>query len=271
MYQSVLAKRQGSGSSGVGFAFKLVDVKELSPDKNICYVSDVQTGESIQVGLNKRGTDSWPRTGDRWLIDRSTGVWMLQCKITSPTAPVITGSAAEMEPGLLQLVSTLEGLGLLQDQTTPGVVPTVSGSKNILSPTTQQILSILDTRGILVDNTTAQTLPVGVWQVPTLTSPFSDFNSVTHQTTRYMIDTQGFVTIEGLVKTSTSVSGTVPVFVLPSSDWWPKKLQVFCAFRNGSIAQQLEVTTAGVVELFGISPAATLGYVTLACRFSTAP
>lgn len=118
MYQSVMAKRQGSGSSGVGFAFTLVDVKDLNPDQNICLVQDVQTGDQYQVGLNKRGTDSWPQVGDRWLIDRSTGVWMLQCKITDVVPPAVTGS-----PAFASLLDILEGLGLLRDQTASQAVP----------------------------------------------------------------------------------------------------------------------------------------------------
>lgn len=229
MYQSVLAKMQGQGSSGVGFAFALVDVKELHPDRNICLVSDVQTGAFTQVGLDKRGTDSWPQVGDRWLIDRSTGVWMLQCKVTVTSAPVLSGSRNSVSPPLVALLGVLEGLGLIDDQTT------------------------------------AQTVPVGVWAPVVYTSPWADFSGA-YQGARYMLDYSGFVVIEGAVKTTTTIAtGTSPVFTLPPG-YLPLKTQPFSQI-SGTTIRQMEITNAGVVQFTGM-PNATIGLTTIACRFS---
>jgi hypothetical protein len=231
MYQSVLAKQQGTGSSGVGFAFALVDVKEVHPDTNICLVSDVQSGAFTQVGLDKRGTDSWPQVGDRWLIDRSTGVWMLQCKITATSPPAVTGSRNAVPPALQQVLGVLDGLGLIDDQTT------------------------------------AQTVPVGVWQAVAYTSPWADFSS-SYQGARYLLDHSGFVVIEGAVKTTATISaGTSPVFTLPLG-YRPLKIQPFTQV-SGTTVHEMEITNAGVVQFTGM-PNATVGLTTIACRFSLA-
>lgn len=231
MYQSVMSQRQGTGSSGVGFAFTLVDVKELHPDKNICLVSDVQTGAFTQVGLDKRDSIAWPQVGDRWLIDRSLGHWALRCKVTATSPPTLTGSRNRVPVSLQQLTGVLEGLGLIDDQTT------------------------------------AQTVPVGVWQAALYTSPWADFSSA-YQGVRYMLDYSGFVVIEGAGKTTTTISaGTSPVFTLPPT-YWPLKTQPFSQI-SGTTVRQMEITNAGVVQFMGM-PNATVTSATLSCRFSVA-
>lgn len=231
MYQSVLAKQQGQGSSGVGFAFTLVDVKEVHPDQNICLVSDVQTGAYTQVGLDKRDSISWPQVGDRWIIDRSLGHWALRCKVTATSAPAVTGSRNALSPPFVALLGVLEGLGLIDDQTT------------------------------------AQTVPAGVWEAVSYTSPWADFSG-TYQGARYMIDYGGFVVIEGTVKTTATIAaGTSPVFTLPPG-YRPLKTQPFSQI-SGIAARQMEITSAGVVQFTGM-PNATVGLTTISCRFSTA-
>jgi hypothetical protein len=231
MYQSVLAKQQGSGSSGIGFAFKLVDIKELHPDANICLVADVQTAESIQVGLDKRDSVAWPQVGDRWIIDRSLGHWALRCRITATSAPVFTGSRNAIPSAFVTLLGVLEGLGLIDDQTT------------------------------------SQTVPVGVWAPAVYTSPWADFSGA-YQSARYLLDYGGFVVIEGAVKTTTTIAaGTSPVFTLPPG-YRPLKTQPFSQI-SGTTAHSMEITSAGVVQ-FTAMPNATVTSATISCRFSVA-
>lgn len=231
MYQSVLAQRQGTGSSGIGFAFTLVDVKELHPDQNVCLVSDVQTGAFTQVGLDKRDSTAWPQVGDRWIIDRSLGHWALRCKVTATSAPVFTGSRSTVPAPLASLLGVLEGLGLIDDQTT--------------SPT----------------------VPVGVWVPAVYASPWADFSG-TYQGARYMLDYSGFVVIEGAVKTTAAIAaGTSQVFTL-SPGYRPLKTQPFSQI-SGTTAREMEITSAGVVQLTGM-PNAVVGLTTIGCRFSVA-
>lgn len=239
MYQSVMAQRQGTGSSGVGFAFALATIKELLPDKNICLAEDKQSGTQYQVGLDKRGILAWPQTGDTWILDRSLGHWALRAKVTDTAAPV------------------------------------VSGSRNAMSTSAQSLLDVLSGLGLVDDQTTAQTLPVGVWQVvgggaplPAFASPWSNYDAVNYQGARYMIETDGFVSIEGLVKTSSAVSGPSTIFTLPTG-FRPQVTQVKDSYRNGAVAQQLEITGTGVVRAANIT-SVTVGFMTLSCRFSTA-
>lgn len=271
MYQSVMAKRQGAGTSGTGFAFVLVEIKEIHPDTNICVARDVDNNASYyQLGLNKRGETAWPQVGDRWIIDRSLGHWALQAKVTETEAPEFTGNFSTMDPDLLRLMTILKGLGLVQDATTAGTVPAVTGSRNRISPAVQSILGILDARGILDDQTTAETLPVDVWQTPTLASPWVVYNdpvSGAYQNPRYMIGRDGFVTMEGLAKTTADVTGTSNVFTLPS-DFHPPKTIVFTSLQNGPAARQFEVMGSGVVRFNGL-PTATVTYASIACRFAT--
>lgn len=114
---SVVGNRIATGSAGVGFAFRLVTVTEVVPAQNTCTVTDVTNGDTIQVGLNKRGRDAWPQVGDRWVIDRaSAGHWMLAIKVTDTQPPVATANL-DTEPDLGALVKTLAALGLVADQT----------------------------------------------------------------------------------------------------------------------------------------------------------
>jgi hypothetical protein len=161
MYQSVMAKRQGIGSSGTGFSFVIAVIKEVLPDKNICLAQDQHTGDQYQVGLNKRGETAWPQVGDQWVLDRSLGHWALRTKITDTQAPKITGTSAGMDADLLQLVGVLSSLGLVQNGLTTGTVPTVTGSRNKMDPAVGTLITILAAKGLLVDNTTAAgALPV---------------------------------------------------------------------------------------------------------------
>lgn len=277
MYQSVMAQRQGSGSSGVGYSFDLVTIKELLPDKNICLAENKQYGSQYQLGLDKRGMLAWPQTGDVWVIDRSLGHWALRSKVTGTAAPNYTGFSNLMDPDVYQLVQLLAGHGLLADQTTPnGVEPTppaFTGSKNNLSPGLQQLLTLLDDQGILDDQTTAQTVPVGVWQLvgasgkPAFVSPWTNYDATTYTPARYMIDEKGTVELEGLVKTTAATSGPSPIFVLPTG-FRPQLVQVRDSYRNGALAQQLEIAPDGTVRAANFS-SATIGFMTLACRFST--
>jgi hypothetical protein len=238
VYQSVIAQRQGTGSSGVGFAFALATIKELLPDKNICLAEDRQSGAQYQVGLDKRGILAWPQTGDTWILDRSLGHWALRAKVTGTSAPVI------------------------------------GGTRNAMSASSQSLLDLLSGLGLVDDQTTAQTLPVGVWQVvgaagvpATFASPWSNFNTASYQGARYMIGTDGFVVLEGLVKTSSAVTGPSPIFTLPTG-FRPQLIQVKPSNRAGATMQQLEIAPDGTVRAANIT-AVTVSYMTLDCRFST--
>lgn len=231
MFQSVMAQRQGSGSSGVGFAFALVVIKELLPDMNICLAEDKQSASQYQLGLDKRDSIAWPQTGESWIIDRSLGHWALRCKVTGTRAPAFTGTRNSISPPFVALLGMLEGLGLIDDQTT------------------------------------AQTVPVGVWAPAVYTSPWVDFSGA-YQGARYMLDYSGFVVIEGGAKTTATIAaGTSPVFTLPPG-YRPQKTQPFSQI-SGATAREMEITNAGVVQFTGM-PNATIGLTTISCRFSTA-
>lgn len=116
MRQSVVANRVAAGSAAIGFAFKYVQVTEVIPSLNICNTKELSTGEVFQVGLNKRGTDSWPQQGDQWILNRATaGHWMLAIKVTATSAPVVTTNT-DLNPDLGALLAVLGGIGLVQDQ-----------------------------------------------------------------------------------------------------------------------------------------------------------
>lgn len=280
MYQSVMAKRQGIGSSGTGFGFVLVEIKELLPERNICLGQDLQTGDQYQLGLNKRGETAWPQVGDRWIIDRSLGHWALQSKVTEHEPPEFTGYYNLMDPDVLRLMTLMKGLGLLKDATTTGVppaLPVVTGTRNRIAPTVQSVLTALDTQGVLDDQTTAETLPVGVWQVvgdpgkPAFSSPwvpYSDPVSGTYQVPRYSIDRDGFVTIEGLAKTTASISGVSVIFELPEG-FRPVKGHVAPSLSSGNVLRQIEVQSSGQVRMTNVATATTISFTTLAIRFST--
>lgn len=269
MYQSVMAQRQGSGSSGVGFSFVLVKIKELLPDKNICLAEDLQTGDQYQLGLNKRGETSWPRLGDTWVIDRSMGHWMLQCKVTGEEAPKFEGIFSTMDPDVLNLASVLQGLGLIQDVTTSGTIPAVTGSRNKLSPAVQKILDILASRSILDDQTTPETVPVEVWQTVEFLAPWSDF-STAYQAARYRMERNGRVTIEGLCKTSTTVSGTSDIFYL-AEGYRPAKAHVFPSLGNGNVMRQLDIQPTGAVRIGNIGATAiTISFTSISSQFTAA-
>lgn len=218
MYQSVMAKRQGSGSSGTGFAFALVTIKEILPDKNICLAEDKQSGVQYQLGLDKRGILAWPQTGDIWIIDRSLGHWALRSKITDTEAPVYEGIAARMADSTIHLVSLLEDLGLLQDQINyDDPLPVLTMSRNTLTPAVRTIIDVLSDQGLVDDQTTSATLPVDVWQTVALLNGFTGYISGTDDVTvRYKINYDSTVTVEGRATPPGSVSNGVTMFNIPS-------------------------------------------------------
>jgi hypothetical protein len=228
-YQSVMSQRQGTGSSGVGFAFALATIKELLPDQNICLAEDKQSGVQYQLGLDKRGILAWPQVNDTWIVDRSLGHWALRCKVTGTSPPAVTGSRSVFPPGFIALLGVLDGLGLIDDQTTSPLVP------------------------------------VGVWASAVYTSPWADFSGA-YRGARYMLDYSGFVVIEGAVKTTTTISaGTSAVFTLPPG-YRPLKTIPFSQI-SGTAVREMEVTDAGVVQFTGM-PNATVGLTSITCRFS---
>lgn len=267
-----MAKRQGNGSSGTGFGFVLAEIKELLPEKNICVARDLQTGDEYQVGLNKRGETAWPQVGDQWVLDRSMGHWLLQCKVTEESAPAFTGFFNTMDADVLRLAMVLKGLGLIRDATTLGPTPPTppsnvySGSQNTMRAEFIALLALLDTLGVIDDQTTAQTLPIGVWQIPTLNSPFAEYSS-TYQTPRYLVDTNGFVTMSGLFKTTSAITGTNTMFTLPSG-FRPPRAEVFPTLGDGNVCRQIEVQNSGNVRLANITGSVTIGFNSLTFRFA---
>lgn len=201
MYQSVMAQRQGTGSSGIGFAFALVTIKEVLPDKNICLAEDKQYGTQYQLGLDKRGQIVWPQTGDIWIIDRSLGHWALRSKVTGTTAPSYTGFSNLMDSDLYELVQVLAKLGLITDDTGPGVAPappSVTGSQANVTPIMAEMLSAMDSYGVITDDTTASAVPVDVWQSVVLQNGFTGYTSAGDDVTvRYKLNYDNTVTVEG--------------------------------------------------------------------------
>jgi len=213
MYQSVMAKRQGIGSSGTGFAFVLAEIKEVHPDTNICVAEDIQTGDQYQVGLNKRGETAWPQVGDRWVLDRSLGHWALRSKVTDTQAPVFTGNFSTMDPDVLRLASLLKGLGLIQDGTTSGTVPAITGSRAQIRPEVQQIISILAARGILNDQTTPATTTPGVWVDAAISSGWTAYASDVRP--RCMLNYDNTVSVEGRLVPPATVANGATMMTLP--------------------------------------------------------
>lgn len=119
---SVMANAVAGGTSSVGFGFRSVVIEEVIPDKNICNTMDVQTSEKIQVGLNKRGRDAWPITGDQWVLNKTqAGHWMLAIKITSTSPPLVTGNQDTLDTDTVGLMNAMADLGLIQlDLTSQG-------------------------------------------------------------------------------------------------------------------------------------------------------
>lgn len=248
MYQSVLAKRQQTGSSGTGFAFVLVEIKEVHADTNICLVQDVDNNASYyQVGLNKRGETAWPQVGERWIIDRSMGHWMLQCKVTETSAPVFTGNFVTMDADLLRLVTVLSGLGLIQDGTTTGAVPVVTGSKEQITPAVQQIISILDARGVLDDQTTAATVTPEVWHDAVLETGWTPWTTAVRP--RYKLNYDNTVSIEGrAIPPAGVVSGDL-IFTMDPG-FAPPVNKYFTTMIGNGVVGNLIVSTDSTVKIF---------------------
>jgi hypothetical protein len=268
MYQSVMAKRQGIGSSGTGFAFVLAEIKELLPDRNICLAMDLQTGDYYEVGLNKRGETAWPQVGDRWILDRSMGHWALQTKVTDVSAPVFTGNASTMDPDLLRLALLLKGLGLIQDGTATGSVPAVTGSKAQIRPEIQQIITILADRGILSDQTTAAPVPVDTWVTPTLTTGWTPY--APDRAPRYKLNYDNTVTIEGraVPPGGTIANGTTMFTVDPP--YRPPMQKYFTTMIADGVCGNIAVGTDGSVKLWDFG-ATTPVRVLFHCRYSLLP
>jgi hypothetical protein len=262
-----MAKRQGIGSSGTGFAFVLAEIKELLPDRNICLAQDLQTGDQYQVGLNKRGETAWPQVGDQWILDRSMGHWALQSKVSDVQAPVFTGSYNTMDPDLLRLMLIFKGLGLVQDGTTAGTVPVVTGSKAQIRPEVQQIIAILADRGILDDQTTAAAVTPEVWQEVTLTTGWTAYTSITRP--RYKLNYDNTVSIEGRVVAPAGVTAGTIIFTLPIG-YRPTTSKYFTTLVAPGAPGNLAVAADGTVKIWDFG-SATVSMVLIQARFSLLP
>lgn len=265
MYQSVMAKRQGTGSSGTGFAFVLAEIKELRPEQNICLAKDLQTGDVYDVGLNKRGETAWPQLGDKWILDRSMGHWMLQSKVTEEEAPAFTGVFSTMDPDVFRLASLLKGLGLITDATVSGALPVVTGSKSRITPAVQQILSILDARGVLADQTTSAPFPVDVWQTPTLVGGWTPYTVGT--TPRYKLNHDNTVSIEGRATPPSTVTAGDLIFTMDplcSPSVVKYNTTMIASGYVGNIAIGLD----GTVKIFDIPATPVVSRLLFHIRFS---
>jgi uncharacterized membrane protein len=268
MYQSVLAKRQGTGSSGTGFAFVLVDIKEVHPDTNICLARDVDNNASYyQLGLNKRGETAWPQVGEQWIIDRSMGHWMLQCKVTDTQAPVFTGNFSAMDADLLRLVTIFQGMGLIQDGTTAGTVPSVTGSRAQISPAVQQIISILDAKGILNDATTAPTVAVDTWITPTLAAGWTPFAAGVAP--RFKLNYDNTVTVEGRAVPPGTVTAGDLVFTIDAG-FQPPVSKYFTTMVANSAVGNLIFGADRSVRIWDFG-ATTVTRLLMQCRYSLLP
>lgn len=231
MYQSALAKRVGTGSSGIGFAFVLVKIKELNPEKNICMAMDLQTGDHYELGLNKRGETAWPQVGDLWVIDRSMGHWMLRLKVTDREPPVLTGDRSVMDPDLHRLMSILQSLGLIQD------------------------------------GTTASSVDPDVWVTPTLASGWIAFTPAVAP--RYKLNRDGTVTIEGRATAPGGVTSGTTIFTLDEG-YAPPMVKYDTVLVASGAAGMLSVGTDGAVKLWDFG-SATVGRVLFHMRYSLDP
>lgn len=269
---SVMGQTMGSGSSGVGFGFRSVEIREILTAENICLASDVQTSEDFQLGLNKRGSLVWPQVGDRWLIDRSLGHWALRCKITETSAPAVTGSRAGMDRDLLGLLGLLAGLGLVQDSTTPGATPVVTGSRNAMSPAVGSVVTALAARGLIVDQTTAATVPIGVWQIPTALlngwtvgpDPASNFGD--YAPVAYQVDSRDFLVLSGVMFGGTTTAGT-NLFSLPPA-YRPLHSRIVTITRlDTQTPAVIKIASNGQINLynFGTAPGTNAAHLDLSC------
>lgn len=254
MYQSVLAKRQGTGSSGTGFAFVLATVKELQPDKNICVAQDLQTGDQYQVGLDKRGQIVWPQVGDTWVLDRSVGHWALRLKVTGTAAPGYTGYSNLMDPDLYQLVQLLAGHGLLVDGTTAnGVQPTppaITGSVGNIPPILGQILTALDDQQLVVDQTTPIAVAMNTWQPVVLQNSFTGYTSGTDDVTvQYKRNYDDTVTVEGRLTPPATVLNGVTMFNI-GTGFRPLKAKYQTTIVANGVAGTIVYGKTGDVQLY---------------------
>lgn len=232
MYQSVMSQRQGTGSSGIGFAFMVGTIKDLNPDQNICLVQNTQTGDTQQVALDVRSSTNWPQTGEQWLLDRSLGVWALRAKVTDRVAPAFTGAQVLMDPNLLNLVGVLKGLGLITDSTT----------------------------GVPADYS---------WKTPTLTTGWTPFSVPT--TPRYKINHDNTVSIEGRATAPAGVTSGTTIFTLPASSIYiPSVVKYDTVLVAAGAAGELAVGTDGTVKIWDFG-SATVGRVLFHMRYSLTP
>lgn len=254
MYQSVMAKRQGIGSSGVGFAFVLAEIRELLPERNICLAMDLQTGDYYEVGLNKRGETAWPQVGDRWILDRSLGHWALQGKVTDVTAPSFTGNLTTMDPDVVRLAMLLKGLGLIHDETTTAPAPAVTGSKNTIPPQLQQVLNILDDRQVLVDQTTAPTVPLDTWVSPALEDGWTGYTSGGDASVKYKRNYDNTVTVEGRATPPGNYSAGGLIFTL-NSGYRPQVTKYQATNCANSVSGTITFGNDGTVRMYDFGSA----------------
>jgi len=232
MYQSVMAQRQGTGSSGVGFAFMIGVVKDLNPAQNICLVQNLQTGDTQQVALDVRSSTNWPQVGEQWLLDRSLGVWSLRTKVTDRSAPSVTGSRYLMDPDVAALVDVLAGLGLIADTTT----------------------------GTAADLT---------WQTPTLASGWTPFTTLTAP--RYKLNRDNTVSIEGRATAPAGVVAGATIFTFPAdSVYIPPVTKYDTVLVAPGAAGELAVAPDGSVKIWDFG-SATVGRVLFHMRYSLTP
>lgn len=269
MYQSVMAKRQGTGSSGVGFAFVLAEIKELRPELNICLAMDLQTGDYYQVGLNKRGETAWPQVGDRWILDRSLGHWALQGKVTDVEPPAFTGNLRTMNPDVLRLAGILHGLGLIQNDTSEGPLPpAITGSRARITPPVQQLITALAAAGLVRDQTTPATVTPDVWAPVTLGSGWAAYDEPS--TPRCMLNYDNTVSVEGRLDPPASVPAGSVMFTVPLG-YRPPVNKFFTSVVNtsGGVANVMFYASDGTVKLWDF--ASTPTSVLLNARYSLTP
>jgi len=102
------------------------------------------------------------------------------------------------------------------------------------------------------------------WQLPTLLSPWVDYGGA-YQRVRYRRQ-GGEAVIEGVVKTTATVSGTVTIFTLPAGYRPPLNL-VTAQMTGGDTARQVNVRDTGAVDAMSL-PAGSLSFLSLNLRFA---
>lgn len=113
------AQAKGSTTSGVGFAILRVSVEQVLPSLGYAICREDLTNREVQVMLSPRTTKTtWPREGERWLVDRLAGGWGFFRIDNVLAPPTVTGSRALADPVTLSLLAALSQLGIVEDGTT---------------------------------------------------------------------------------------------------------------------------------------------------------